>query len=231
MNRIILHLILAFVVISQIVSGIYPFSYDWLNHISKPLIMPLIAIIFLTSYKGKDRVLKIRMLLAMLFSWVGDILLIFQEREPFFMVGLLCFLLAQIMYLSAFLRPQFIVRDIPLLRKMPLIASPFLIFGWLVFTTLRSELGDLKLPVLIYMMAILAMAIFALNRWERSSRKSFYLVFMGALLFVSSDLILAFNKFHDPIFWAGVWIMMTYIGAQYLIARGIAEGSEHQSIG
>lgn len=226
--KMMLHLILLVIIIAQIICGIHPLSYDWLNFITKPLIMPVIAFLFILASKGSDRTLKIRILSAILFSWAGDVILMFQEIEIWFIIGLLCFLIAQLLYLSAFLRPQFTVLAIPLIQKTPLIISPFLVFGYLVFTQLRQNLGDLKLPVLIYMLAILAMAIFALNRYGRASFRSFIMVFTGALLFVLSDLILAFNKFGEPIIWSGVWIMLTYISAQYLIALGTTVNSEVQ---
>ena len=50
---------------------------------------------------------------------------------------------------------------------------------------------------------------------------SFKLVFIGSLLFLLSDSMLAFNKFHSEIPLAGFLIMLTYIAAQYLIMRGL----------
>ena len=68
---------------------------------------------------------------------------------------------------------------------------------------------------------ILLMAIFALNRRDRVSEASFYPVFVGALLFILSDSLLAFDKFLVPIPHAGVLVMSTYIAAQYLIVEGV----------
>jgi uncharacterized membrane protein YhhN len=61
----------------------------------------------------------------------------------------------------------------------------------------------------------------ALNRKGRVNKRSFQLVFIGSLLFVISDSMIAVDKFYGEIPQAGFWIMLTYISAQYLIMRGL----------
>jgi uncharacterized membrane protein YhhN len=49
-------------------------------------------------------------------------------------------------------------------------------------------------------------------------------VFLGALLFMISDSLIALDRFGSdllPLPWAGFWIMLTYIAAQYLIVVGM----------
>jgi len=47
------------------------------------------------------------------------------------------------------------------------------------------------------------------------------MVIIGALIFMLSDTMLAINKFLEPIAYANVLIMITYIVAQYLIVSGL----------
>jgi len=61
----------------------------------------------------------------------------------------------------------------------------------------------------------------ALNRSGRVGAMSFKLVFVGSLLFLLSDSMIAFNKFNSDIPLAGFLIMITYVAAQYLIMRGL----------
>jgi uncharacterized membrane protein YhhN len=61
----------------------------------------------------------------------------------------------------------------------------------------------------------------ALNRNGRVNFNSYFLVFVGSVLFVLSDSLLALNKFYMEISMAGFWIMILYISAQYLIMRGL----------
>jgi uncharacterized membrane protein YhhN len=46
-------------------------------------------------------------------------------------------------------------------------------------------------------------------------------ILVGAIIFVSSDSILAFNKFYEPVVLSSFLIMITYLVAQYLIVSGI----------
>lgn len=67
------------------------------------------------------------------------------------------------------------------------------------------------------------MVVNAIFRYGRTNGESFWLVFGGSVLFMVSDSVLAFNKFHSPIPWSGVLIMTTYIAGQFLIVRGLTK--------
>ena len=66
----------------------------------------------------------------------------------------------------------------------------------------------------------------ALNRFGNGHPVSFTLVMLGTLLFVVSDTLIAYSKFVSPIFMEGIFVMGTYISAQYLIMRGILKQYE-----
>ena len=75
----------------------------------------------------------------------------------------------------------------------------------------------MKIPVILYTGVIMVMALSALFRKAEGSS----LVLVGAVLFVSSDSLLALNKFDEPFMGARFWTMATYILAQFLIAAGM----------
>lgn len=208
------------ITIAQLYSTFHPLTLDWLNYLSKPLIMLSLLLYFVaTAEKGR---VFFPTILAILFSFSGDVLLLFQEEaDLFFILGLASFLVAQASYFIAFNRAP-VVQEIPIIRKYPLLMGAYGAYGFWIFMKLRPDLGPLELPVLFYMMAILAMGISALNRFGKVSRSSFLLVFLGSLFFIASDSILAFNKFSAEMEWGGFWIMLTYIGAQLFIVRGLA---------
>jgi uncharacterized membrane protein YhhN len=85
----------------------------------------------------------------------------------------------------------------------------------------------LLIPVVVYMLVILAMVISAYLRKNKANVLSYGLVFLGALCFVASDTILALNKFYQPMLWSNISIMMTYAIAQYLIILGILKLKDH----
>jgi uncharacterized membrane protein YhhN len=47
------------------------------------------------------------------------------------------------------------------------------------------------------------------------------MVFGGATLFMISDSLIAINRFLEPLPRVGIWVMITYIAAQYLILTGL----------
>jgi len=47
------------------------------------------------------------------------------------------------------------------------------------------------------------------------------MVLIGAILFISSDSLLALNKFYQGFEGADFWVMLTYILAQYFIVTGM----------
>jgi len=81
----------------------------------------------------------------------------------------------------------------------------------------------MSIPVSIYVLAISSMVLSAVNRLQWAGEKSGPWVLMGALSFLLSDALLAVNKFVDPVPLAGLWIMLTYITAQYLIVKGCSK--------
>ena len=89
------------------------------------------------------------------------------------------------------------------------------------FYFLKDGLGGLLAPVIVYMMVILTMVITAFLRNESASKMSYNLVFLGAIFFITSDSLLALNKFYKPFETAGILIMLTYAIAQYLIVLGL----------
>lgn len=73
-----------------------------------------------------------------------------------------------------------------------------------------ADAGVIRIGVCVYAVLISTMLFFALM--QRSS-----LYALGAVLFVFSDFILAWNKFVDPIQHSGLLIMTTYYLGQYLL--------------
>lgn len=188
--------------------------------VTKPMLLPVLIILFYLHSAAANKVFRMLVLLALLFSWVGDVLLLNQEQDArFFLGGLVSFLVAHICYLFAF-RKTSLHHSLTALRQYPWLILFFLAYGIAFFFLIRKGLGDMLVPVLCYMVIILIMAITALNRFRRVEFKSFVLVFAGALCFMLSDSLLAANKFAAPFPLSGFLIMLTYVAAQYLIVMG-----------
>jgi len=103
-------------------------------------------------------------------------------------------------------------------------------YGFVIYILLFNHIDlVLKIAVFVYMIALLGMSAMALNRYKTVSSVSFNLVFYGSLLFVISDTLIALNKFLIPIPNDRIFVMSTYIAAQYLMMRGLLKQFEKDS--
>jgi len=184
--------------------------------IAKPLILLSLIFFFINQGKHLSSKTKVITLLALLFSLAGDVLLMFTDiSASFFLSGLVAFLLAHIMYIMVFL-------DKKNSKKIALIfITVLLIYAIGIFYLLKDGLGDMLIPVIVYMLVILTMVLTSTMRKGNVSNKSYNLVFIGAIFFVISDSFLAINKFYQPVPLSKIIIMSTYSLAQYLIVLGL----------
>lgn len=184
--------------------------------VSKPAILTLLIIFFTKLSRTLDSKTRIIALTALIFSLIGDILLMFTaSSELYFIGGLIAFLLAHIMYIIVFLKQRHEKNS-----AIP-ITIILLLYGAAIFYILKDGLNDLLIPVVIYMLVILTMAVTAYLRKGNASKSSFNLVFLGAIFFLISDSLLALNKFYEPMTSSGITVMLTYGIAQYLIVLGL----------
>lgn len=176
---------------------------DDMRLFTKPLLVPVMAAIYLSGTRRKGSTPNALFLTGLSFSFLGDTFLLFKWA---FLPGLGCFLLAHVLYIGSFVK----------LRRSKMLASvPFiLVYLGLLLYFLHPYLKELEIPVIVYAITISTMAWFALrtkNTWLIS----------GAFLFVISDSLLAFNLFvHYTAFLEQV-VMTTYILAQLSLIYGM----------
>ncbi len=217
MKKEYIYLFLYFSILTiELISTTFAFP-QIIHFIAKPLLI-ITLIIYFTKHKLQKSSIKKIVIIALLFSLTGDILLMFVNiKSSLFIFGLIAFLIAHIMYALAFSRQQ--NKD---LKLLPILCF-LLTYGVIFFIFINNSLGNLRVPVALYMIVILVMVFFAYLRKGKVNNRSFLFVFFGALLFVISDSLLAINKFHMPITLSNVWIMTTYAIAQLLIVTGITK--------
>ncbi|MBU2929599.1 lysoplasmalogenase [Winogradskyella psychrotolerans] len=196
-------------------------SLETVHYIAKPAIVISLIFLFFKTAQSLPKALKNFTLLGLFFSILGDILLMFTEQSPhFFTLGLIAFLIAHIMYIMVFLQHRNQL-------KSPLgFIIVLLVYAASLFYFLNGNLGDMLVPVIIYMVVILTMATTAYLRKDNVNILSYGLVFLGALFFLISDSILALNKFYEPLAYSNITIMLSYALAQYLIVIGILKLKE-----
>jgi len=131
-----------------------------------------------------------------------------------FLFGLVSFLIAHLLYVRAFMRGT----DATESGKGEKALLCFGTGGLIVATLWGSLPSGLKVPVVLYGLAISSMAFYALRQPVGSASSQFAVA--GSVIFIVSDTVLAFNKFLFKGDWTGATsaIMLTYYSAQYLLA-------------
>lgn len=182
----------------------------------------LLPILLLAARSDSGYPAKNLLLLALFFSWVGDVVISFAYvSELYFLLGLTAFLIAHVGYILLFKSSVSGYKHHSPHPRAAFIALSIYLAGFL--TILFPTLGGLKIPVIAYACVIgtmLSMAMYGIAFWPRTQGQW---ILAGAASFVLSDSILAINRFHTPIPLASLCIMSTYLFAQYAITRGSTE--------
>lgn len=184
---------------------------------AKPLLMITLALYFISASKGYPS-WRVYVVIALVFSWAGDVFLISNDM---FIAGLVSFLMAHVFYIIAYHKTGAASG-----KLRPLDIIKFILFGALLIWTIYPGLGGMLIPVLIYALLLLSMGVWAHKRRGATSATSFTLVATGAILFVISDGLIAVNKFAFEVPAERLLVMSTYITAQYLIVRGLLNHEE-----
>ncbi|MDG1275855.1 MAG: lysoplasmalogenase [Algoriphagus sp.] len=192
-----------------------------LRFFSKPLVILSLGIYFFQISRTVFSTLLTRTILsALLFSWIGDILLLWEE---FFLFGLGAFLIAQVCYIIGFKVAQKAPESLfnHNFVKTFFINLPIYLVAAYLYYLIHPNLGGYKMPVIVYTIAIVSMVTTARERFGKSNPASFWQVFIGASLFFISDGLIALNRFYISFPEADVLVMGTYAIAQLLIVMGI----------
>ncbi|MHA1915989.1 MAG: lysoplasmalogenase [Promethearchaeota archaeon] len=187
---------------------------------TKPLLMPLLILFYifgvleLASLNQVDWLIMV----ALIGGWAGDIFLMLEDQDKWFLFGMVAFLVNQIFYIISFLLSISSYSGFNIWGLF-LLAPSLLI---LVFTVPRfiKKTGDMKIPVLVYMAAILLMHITTILRIAEFSGLPFIFIYIGSLSFIFSDSSIAVDKWAGEFHNARLIIMATYVMAQFYIALG-----------
>ena len=192
------------------------FNWNFLSLFSKPLLMPLLIGYFVSASGANRSPLKKFVVLALVFSWVGDAVLMFQNiNGMYFIIGLVAFLLAHVMYIVGFTKLK---NSTTKVERLAIIVF-FLAYSATLVIFLWPGLGNMKAPVMLYALVLTIMGVLGVIK---STTNHPYITF-GVLFFVASDSILALNKFLIDVPFNGMLIMGTYIAAQWLIVAGVSK--------
>lgn len=213
-----LHLIIIPIFIAELISR-------WDNnhiteYLTKPFLLIWIGIYFYVNTGNIKR--DIIIYLAFLFSWTGDMFLMFAHLNGlFFNAGVGGFFLAQLAYIKIY-TDNIKSDNKGLVFDKPVWLIPFALYLATILYLIIGNLKGVMIPIIvIYAVSLILMSVFALNRKGLVCERSFKLVFIGSLLFVISDSMIAINRFYAEFKASSFLIMLTYFVAQYLIMSGL----------
>lgn len=186
-----------------------------LRYLSKPLLMPLLVLVYGSSAREVNGMI----ITALVFSFLGDSLLLGSDKKAaLFSAGLGSFLAAHIAYIAAFAGSAGWLAELPAYYHIALV--PYIALLILIYKKLSPSLDRMRLPVSIYAGVIVLMSYFAFARGYCVSGYAFSLPFAGSLFFMASDFLIAYNKFVRKTEGSDFSIMLLYIVAQILIVAG-----------
>lgn len=189
---------------------------ETLEFIAKPLLMVSLATFYLLSVKKAN----FWYVSALFFSFWGDTLLLFDNR--FFVLGLGAFLTAHVLFItlvSRLLKPV----------KISLIlahSAPFVLYLLFLLWLIAPNLQGLLYPVMMYGIVISVFGVVSFLLYSQAKATANLWLFLGSLIFILSDSVLAVNKFYQTNELYGIVIMITYILAQFLICKAIVAKSD-----
>ncbi len=187
------------------------FNNSLLRTIFKPLIvLSLMALYYFSSNKKNHWYL-----VALLFSFFGDVLL--MDKNNLFLFGIAAFLVTQIIYIYIILKQL----KKPSFFHKYLYAFLFVNYAVYLLSLLKPNLGELFYPVLVYGITISVFGLVATLNYVTKRTTATLFLMLGAILFVASDSMIALHKFHEPKSFYPIAIMITYVLAQYLIYQFI----------
>ncbi|RRJ86405.1 lysoplasmalogenase [Gulosibacter macacae] len=191
--------------------------------VTQALLMPTLALVLLAPHpdaagNGWWPRTRLFALVALFFSFLGDLLPRFFDGDLSFAVLIGCFFFAQLAWIAA-LYPR-LRHSIVVVQRWRLVL--YAVLAIIVLVLCLPAAGALAPLVIVYAVALTAMAILATG-WG-----SFGTV--GGLLFLVSDALIAIFTFR-PEFDPGqparsLLIMTTYIAAQFLLVLAVRQFSE-----
>ncbi len=201
-----------------------------LYYISKPLLLFSLLAFFISNSQGFGSSNRNPVIFALVFSLLGDVLLMW-EGQTFFLMGMAAFGVAQIAYSIFYFRQK-------LELNKPILFAAILFLAGILFVISRYlDLPHALSPYIYAYSVLIGIHLILSTRFLSAGIAKAKMATLGALLFVISDLILAFNEFGEPNKYKHIAVMLSYGLAQYFITMGLLdylkskeEISEHHEV-
>ncbi|MBV8667224.1 MAG: lysoplasmalogenase [Burkholderiaceae bacterium] len=196
-------------------------AFIWLHYLCKPLATLLIlALAWKTAAPISLRYRKLIAAALILCACGDSFLMLPAEAYAYgFVSGLGSFLIAHLFFLRA------LSSDSTLFGK-PLAPCVYGLLSALNVAILWDAIpAALHGPVLAYVGCLTAMAAQAASRALDLRNAGSRRAALGGALFLLSDTLIAYDRFHQPLPAAELWILGTYYLSIYLLARSVTQSA------
>jgi uncharacterized membrane protein YhhN len=194
-------------------------GWRWLHWSGKPLATALIFVLAWRARPAQSPRYRHRILAGIACSLLGDVFLMLPG--DLFVPGLVAFLCGHLCFIAAFLGDS-------RFGARPLLLLACLGYGAMNLYLLWDAIGaPLRVPVIVYVLVLACMGGQALVRARLFAQRgdaqapAARLAALGALMFLLSDSLLAWNRFHGAIPWSSLWVLSAYYLALWWIARSV----------
>lgn len=186
---------------------------------TKPFLIPLILLYYLVSTSHPIWFL----VLALIFSWLGDVLLI-PKGHGWFTAGGISFLFSHIFFILTY-TDHILYENVVWLIVIPA-AILYYAVALLIIRALKDTTPKpMVVPMYLYLIANSTMNLFALMQLFSHRNGAAWVAFIGAVLFYISDctlfLVRYYKKNPDLIFKKHFTVMLTYLAGELLIVLGV----------
>ncbi len=189
--------------------------YPRIRIVTKVLLMPLLCAFYL-AYAHDIRLLVVA---ALVFGWLGDVFLIFKRLKISMLLGICAFALGHIFYVGAILSEH----PAPhILMLIPLALCAL----WTAFVyrkLLPFAPKSLRKPGLVYALLLSLTALSSLYVLLVTQEIAYLIAFIGGLFFMLSDTLLTGQEYRKELKHGNFYVMLTYIAAQALLVVGLAQ--------
>ena len=187
--------------------------------ITKPFLLPMIILYYVFSVETINWVL----IVALVTSWIGDILLI-PKGIKWFASGGISFLISHIAFIFVYL-PQIDFSVVNWFIVAPVACAYVAVVVW-IFRLLIPHNDNKPLfgAMVFYILANATMNLFALMQLLSNPCAGSIVAYIGAVLFFISDSSLFLCNFHpnrEFVFKRHFTVMLTYVLGEFLITQGM----------
>jgi uncharacterized membrane protein YhhN len=216
MSILALIFLLAFILIS-IIHIIFVYKrLKKFQYYSLPSIFLILILYYVSSIPIKE--INFFIIIALGLGFLGNFFLIFYEEESYWLNGIISLIVGQLSYIIAFLQ-EIVEFESFIIWKLLLIVPVFIV-TLVIYIRIHGKTEEFQIPVYMYLGVIFLMNFFAILRFPSSLGLSFFMVWIGSFIFQVYYGIILIDVFDQKIPHTGLFVLITYIIAQFLITQG-----------